>query len=172
MHAHSARIELAPHCSLAPSQARLLFACICAGCLGVAAFLSLQGYWPILPFAGLEMAVLGLALRLSMQRRHQLQTIDVSDDEIRVRSLRKGRCVADVVFPRHWSRVKLRRAFTPSHPSRLTVESQGRVCEVGQFLTEEERRGLAAQLGSLIGRIGESPPLIEEGQDATRLKVT
>lgn len=172
MHAPSARIELSPHCSLEPSQARLLFVSLCAGCLGVAAFLSLQGYWPVLPFAGLEMIVLGVALRLSLQRRHEVQTILVSEDEIQIRLARKGRCVADVVFPRHWARVKLRRAFTPSHPSRLTIESQGRVCEVGQFLTEEERRGLAARLGPLIGRLGESPPLVEDGHDATRLKVT
>ncbi len=162
MHAPSARIELSPHCSLEPAQARLLFVFLCAGCLGVAAFLSLQGYWPVLPFAGLEMIVLGLALRYSMQRRHELQTILVSADEIHIRSMRKGRCVADVVFPRHWSRVKLRRAFTPSHPSHLTIESHGRVCEVGQFLTEGERRGLAARLGPLIGRSGESPRLPED----------
>ncbi|MEP7313664.1 MAG: DUF2244 domain-containing protein [Pseudomonadota bacterium] len=159
MSLHSARIELSPHCSLDSSQARVFFVTLSAGCLGIAAFLSMRGFWPVLPFAGLEMLGLGLALRLSLQRRHQLQTILVSDDEIRVRSTRKGQCLADAVFPRHWSRVKLRPAFTPSHPSRLTVESQRRVCEVGQFLTEGERRDLAARLGSLIGRMGESPPL-------------
>lgn len=172
MHAYSARIELSPHCSLDPSQARMVFASLCAGCLGIAGFLSLRGFWPVLPFAGLEMLVLGIALRLSLQRRHQLQTILVSDDEIHVRSLRKNQCLADVVFPRHWAQVKLRRAFTPSHPSRLTIESCGRVCEVGQFLTEGERRGLAARLRSLIGRIGESPPLRADGDDDQGLKVT
>jgi uncharacterized membrane protein len=172
MHAHSARIELSPHCSLDRSQARLFFVTLSAGCLGIAALLSLRGFWPVLPFAGLEMLGVGVALRLSLQRRHQLQTILVSDDQIQVRSMRKNQCLADVVFPRHWARVKLRRAFTPSHPSRLTIESQGRVCEVGQFLTEEARRGLAAQLRSLIGRIGESPPLHADGDDYKRGQVT
>jgi len=168
MHAHSARIELSPHCSLDSHQARLFFASLCAGCLGIAGFLALRGFWPVLPFAGLEMLGLSIALRLSMQRRHELQTILVSDDEIHVRLAGKHQRVADVMFPRHWAQVKLHRAFTPSHPSRLTIESRGRVCEVGQFLTEGERRALAAQLRSLIGCIGESPPLPADGDDRRR----
>jgi hypothetical protein len=47
-----------------------------------------------------------------------------------------------------------------SHPSRLTIESMGRVCEVGPFLTEEDKRGLARRLAVLIGRVSESPPLV------------
>jgi uncharacterized membrane protein len=52
-----------------------------------------------------------------------------------------------------------RRPDSPLHPSRLTIESHGRRCEVGSFLTEQERRGLAQRLTRLIGRIDESPSL-------------
>jgi uncharacterized membrane protein len=62
-----------------------------------------------------------------------------------------------VVFPRHWAQVKLRRPAARLHPSRLTIESHGRQCELGSFLTEEERRGLALRLQRLIGRVNESP---------------
>ena len=65
----------------------------------------------------------------------------------------------EVVFPRHWARVKLRRPHSRLHPSCLTIESHGRRCEVGSFLTEQERRGLAQRLTRLIGRINESPSL-------------
>jgi uncharacterized membrane protein len=67
--------------------------------------------------------------------------------------------VAEVVFPRHWAQVKLRRPASRLHPSRLTIESHGRQCELGSFLTEEERSGLARQLQRLIGRVNESPSL-------------
>jgi uncharacterized membrane protein len=63
------------------------------------------------------------------------------------------------VFPRHWAQVKLRRPASRLYPSRLVIESHGRQCEVGDFLTEEERRGLAVRLNRLIGRINESPRL-------------
>ena len=159
MDADCERIDLTPHCSLTVAQARLFFAGLCAGCFGFAGFVALQGFWPVLPFAGLEMLVLGIALKLSMDRRHQLQTILISENEVRIECHQKRGPRTQVVFPRHWAQVKLRRAFASTHSSRLLIESSGRACEVGQFLTESERRGVARRLARLIGRISESPPL-------------
>jgi uncharacterized membrane protein len=159
MEAAGARIELSPRCSLTAAQARLFFAGVCTGCLGFAGFLALKGFWPVLPFAGLEMAVLGLALKLSLDRRHQLQTILITDNEVRIECRPKRGSQMQVVFPRHWAQVKLLPSYASTHPSRLVIESSGRACEVGQFLTEGERRGVARQLGRLIGRTGMSPPL-------------
>jgi uncharacterized membrane protein len=34
--------------------------------LGIAALMATQGFWPVLPFAGLEMLVLGWALAISL----------------------------------------------------------------------------------------------------------
>jgi len=63
------------------------------------------------------------------------------------------------VFARHWATVKLRDPPMTLHPSRLVIESKGYACEVGRFLTEDERRGLAGRLGQLVGRMSESPEL-------------
>lgn len=156
----SQRIDLSPRCSLSPAQARLFFGSVCAVCLGIAAVLSLHGFWPILPFAGLEMAALGLCLKLSLDRRHRLQTILITDNEVQVKTTKKGHLLTQVVFPRHWSRVKLRPAALAHHPSRLFIESAGRACEIGSFLTDDERREVAQQLHRLVGRISESPPLV------------
>lgn len=120
--------------------------------------LTIQGFWPVLPFAGLEMAVLGWALKVTLDRRHHAETITVSDSQVSVESC-VGPRRAQVVFPRHWAQVKLRRPSSRLHPSRLIIESHGRRCEVGSFLTEEERRGLASRLQRLIGRVAESPSL-------------
>jgi uncharacterized membrane protein len=72
---------------------------------------------------------------------------------------RRRKLCEQVEFPRHWAQVRLRRADTHLHPSRLTIESHGRSYEVGSFLTEEERRALASRLMRSVGRINESPPL-------------
>ncbi len=65
------RIELSPRCSLSTSQALRFFAVTCLAAFTLAGLLALKGFWPILPFAGLEMVVLGIALKLSLDRRHQ-----------------------------------------------------------------------------------------------------
>lgn len=152
------RIEICPNCSLSVQGALLFFGSICFVSFAIAGMMAVQGYWPVLPFAGLEMALLGWALTVSLRRRHQSQTITVSERDVLVESRAGARCV-QVVFPRHWARVTLRRPSSRLHPSRLIIESHGRQCEVGDFLTEEERRGLARRLDRLIGHVNQSPTL-------------
>jgi uncharacterized membrane protein len=151
-------IHLTPNCSLTPRGAMLFFGSLCAVTFTIALCMALRGLWPIFPFAGLEMAALGWALHLSMRRRHHSQIITVSDDQVAVETFDRKRHDR-IVFPRHWAQVKLRRADTHLHPSRLTIESHGRSYEVGGFLTEEERRALAGRLMRTVGRVNESPPL-------------
>ncbi len=158
------RIEISPNCSLTIRGAWAFFASLCITSFSLAGFVALQGYWPVLAFAGLEMALLGWALKVSMQRRHHRQTITVTEDSVEIEDcLPKRR--QRVVFPRHWAQVRIRAGQSPLDPSRLTIESQGRRCEVGSFLNEQERTGLAKRLRRLIGRIDESPPL--PPQDST-----
>ena len=149
-------IEIRPNCSLTVRGARLFFASACLMPFGMGGFLALKGFWPILPFAGLEMALLAWALKVSLERRFHSQTIIVTESNVSVES-RQRLATERVVFPRHWAQVKLRRPAAGLHPSRLTIESHGRRCELGSFLTEEERGGLAARLQRLIGRVNESP---------------
>jgi uncharacterized membrane protein len=154
------RIEICPHCSLSVRAALLFFASVCFVSFAIAGFLASQGFWPVLPFAGMEMAFLGWALKASMARRHHRQTITVTDANVNV-ELRDREHSVQLVFPRHWAQVKLRRPVSRLHPSRLTIESHGRQCELGSFLTEAERRGLALRLQGLIGRVNESPSLAQ-----------
>lgn len=154
----SARIEIAPHCSLTPRAARLFFLSTCVVSFTIAGLVAAQGFWPVLPFAGLEMALLGWALKTSMARRHHRQTITVSEDSVEVEEARL-RHSSRVVFPRHWAQVRIHAGSSPLHPSRLVIESHGRGCEIGGFLNEQERQGLARRLRRLIGRVNESPSL-------------
>jgi uncharacterized membrane protein len=150
------RIEICPHCSLSVRTALLFFVGVCFVSFSIAGFMAIRGFWPVLPFSGLEMVFLGWALKMSMSRRHHRETITVTDSDVSV-ELQDRRHSVQHVFPRHWAQVKLRRPVSRLHPSRLTIESHGRQCELGSFLTEAERRGLAQQLQRLIGRVNESP---------------
>jgi uncharacterized membrane protein len=149
-------IEIRPNCSLTVRSARVFFASACLVPFGMGGFLALKGFWPILPFAGLEMALLAWALKVSLERRFHSQTITVTESDVSIESCHRAGSQR-VVFPRHWAQVKLRRPAASLHPSRLTIESHGRQCELGSFLTEEERRGLALRLQRVIGRVNESP---------------
>jgi uncharacterized membrane protein len=149
--------DLAPHCSLTPRTALLFFGSVCFATFGVAGAATLMGYWPVLPFAGAEMALLGWALKTSMDRRHEHEHIDVTESEVIIEYSRGT--PTRVVFPRHWARVKIRRPKSPLHRAHLVIESHGRAYEVGKFLSEEERLQLASHLGRVIGGMNQSPAL-------------
>jgi len=152
------RIVIAPHCSLSPRAARWFFASLCIASLSIALPISLLGFWLVLPFAGIEIALLGWALRASMARRHHRQTIIISEATVAIEDQSPPQ-PRRVEFPRHWAQVRIRAGGSPLHPSRLTVESHGRRHEIGSFLNEQERLGLAKRLKRLIGHVDESPPL-------------
>ena len=152
------RIVLAPNCSLTPRGARLFVGSLAALTFGVAGACALAGLWPVLPFAGLEVGLLAWAVQASLRRGAEREVIVVSEECVVVEHQRPG-SARRAVFPRHWARVKLRGPRAAAHPSRLTIESHGRTCEVGRFLTEDERRRLAARLERLVGKTSESPAL-------------
>jgi len=154
-------IDLAPHCSLSTRGALVFFGSVCLVTFGVAGAATALGYWPVLPFAGAEMLLLAWALRSNMQRRFERESIDVSESEVVITYARGN--PPRVVFPRHWARVKIRRPQSPLHRGQLVIESHGRAYEVGKFLTDEERRQLAAELRRLIGGMNQSPTLSGSG---------
>ena len=156
MHA-APSFDLAPHCWLSVHGALLFFASVCFTTFGVAAVATWMGYWPVLPFAGAEMILLGWALKANMARRFERERIEVTEREVII-EFAMG-TPRRVVFPRHWARVKIRRPKSPLHRGQLVIESQGRGYEVGKFLTEEERRQLAAELRRLVGGMNQSPAL-------------
>jgi uncharacterized membrane protein len=151
------RIELLPNCALSPETATLFFVSVAVTPLLIGVLFVARGLWPVLPFAGLELGLLGWALRASLRRRHATQTVEISDTEVAV-TTRSPAGEQRILFSRHWAKVTLR-GYRGWQPSRLLIESHGRTCEVGTFLTEEERRSLAKRLRALIGPTSDSPPL-------------
>jgi uncharacterized membrane protein len=163
--AADSHIDLAPHCSLSTRGALLFFGSVCFATFGIAGAATVLGFWPVLPFAGAEMALLGWALYSNMQRRHEHESIDISETEVVIEFFhgRAHGAPQRVVFPRHWARVKIRQPKSLLQRGQLVIESHGRAYEVGKFLTEEERHHLAANLRRLIGDMNQSPALPRTG---------
>jgi len=159
--------ELQARCSLTPRGARIFIGLLGATTFAVASAFALRGFWPVLPFAGLEVGLLIWAVRHSMRAGQTRETITISANCVEIAHYKVG-SEWRAVFPRHWAKVKLHVPPTALHPSRLLIGSHGRAREVGRFLTEDERRGLAARLQQLVGNVNESPALqgnLDRGAD-------
>jgi len=152
------RIELAPNCSMNAAGAVLFFGATCLFSLGFALYFAFHGWWPVVPFWALEMLALGTALHASMRRRKYSQTVLITEAQISLVT-RSRHGAQKQEFARHWAKVRLRSPPRRHGSSRLTIESRGLACEVGSFLTEEDRCRLAERLNDLVGGMNESPPI-------------
>lgn len=123
-------------------------------CLGIGMLFALYGYWPVLPFAGLEVIVLGIAFYRCLSRSQLREVVTVGSEVV---SVEKGRQQPQQRWecPRAWARVVLEHAPIAWYPRRLTVAFQGRRVEIGQFLNEEERGVLADELQQVLQRSGQ-----------------
>lgn len=149
-------VIVAPNNSLSPRGALVFFLGICCASIIIAAAFAALGYWPILPFAGAELCLLGLVLWLSRKNGSYREVICLSDDTVRI--VKGIDPVAKIEFSRHWASVEFRDASGERH-SRLLIRSRGRACELAHCLTDSERRQLWRHLCTLIGPINNSPDL-------------
>lgn len=99
----------------------------------------------ILPFSGLELLALGIALYITAWRGGNREVIIINEHKIIVET---GRSAPEQrqEFQRLWARVILERSWNHWYPSRLLIRSHGRQTEIGRFLNEQERQGLAIEL--------------------------
>lgn len=146
------RFVLRPNRSATWAQSKRFLAIVATVCLGVATAFACVGYWPVLPFAGAEIALLTFALWWTSHRTARTEVVDIDSETVEVE---KGREEPEQrwSFQRAWARVSLVPARVPQHPSRLLIGSHGRHVNVGGFLTEPERVRLAKDLNrALDGR--------------------
>jgi uncharacterized membrane protein len=144
------RILVSANCSLTPRMALVFFLGVATGSLSIAMYFVWHGFWPVLPFAGLELAFLGGALWLSQRRGRYREVISVFEDRVCVE---KGSGGPEEVFdmPRTWVRVVRERSRRRGHPGKLYLASHGRRVEIGHPLTEDERESLGRRVSELLG---------------------
>jgi uncharacterized membrane protein len=124
----------------------LVFGSLAAVILAVAAGFAALGAWPVLPFAGMELAALGLAMRHISRHADDFERVAVEGERV-VLDIGEARRVRRVEFHRHWARLVVKET---APVFRIVLRSHGREVEVGRYLDEGGRRALASQLQSSI----------------------
>lgn len=127
-----------------------LFAGISVFAMTVGIGFSLVGAWLVLPFAGLEVAVVGAALYGLYRHADDHELIIMDDDHVTVIRYRGGRERSDV-FQRYWSKAALEHPVS-WYPSRLKLGSHGRFIVIGADIDEDERRTLVVWLNEALRR--------------------
>ncbi|PHS72399.1 MAG: hypothetical protein COB22_05170 [Cycloclasticus sp.] len=138
-------IVLRPNSSLSTRQALIFFAGISMVFLLIACIFLCMGLRMILPFSGLELAVLAYCLILALKKGKVQEVITISEKPVLVqRGLEEVEKQEELQMG--WVQVNLEKPTHRGYPSSLIIRSHGRRIEVGHFLVESERKKLAKQL--------------------------
>ncbi len=116
--------------------------------LVIAAGFAAAGAWLIFPFAGVEIAALGVAAWLVRRRAHDFERVALRGDRIQVEFRERG-LVQRFEFNRCWARLVAGSTGT------VALRSHGREVRIGRYCCEESRQVLARELRSRLsgGRI-------------------
>ena len=141
----SCQFIIRPNRSLTRRQQQAFLALMSVVVLGIAGTFAARGFWPVLPFAGLELAVLAGALWHCARSGAQTEVVSVAPGRI---SVDKGRGHLARVWetPLAWVQIRLDHSGIDWYPSRLVIRSHGKEVQLGSFLNEDERRRLAVEL--------------------------
>lgn len=154
--AQSFRLIIQPNASLSWSQARVVLAlfAITFGIIGLV--FSAQGYWLVLPFAGLEFSALAVALWVCVRRNDDREVLTIRKTESGYSEIvvEKGRCGSRPTQCWHvrpsWASLRLVKA-RDSSTGWLELRGSGQVVELGRCLTDAERVALAKRIQPWLG---------------------
>lgn len=138
-------VVIRPNCSLSWQGTVAVYCGICLVSLTISLGFSLLGFWPILPFAGLELIALAISFYVCAVRNSTREVISIQGATVAVQ---KGRREPreSTQFQRAWARVELTKPEQRGYPTRLLICSHGRSVEIGHCLSDIERSQLAEDL--------------------------
>ena len=126
-----------------------LLLALAAVTLCLAVLLALQGYWPVLLIAVVQLALVALILVRAWQRAWVSDVIDICADRITVTQQRHKR-KRQIELDTAWAVIELKQPEIAWYRPRVQLRSGSQVVELGSFLTSEEKRQLAQYLKNAI----------------------
>lgn len=144
-------LVIGPNASMTAGTAVAVMAVMATVSMGIAALFAWNGYWPILAFAGLELAALGLALVVCLRRNRYREVIVFEGSRLRVECGMVGtgaRLTID--WARSSTRVQLEAGIHRNDPTTLSLVNGSRRLTLARCLTDEGREAIALRLRELI----------------------
>lgn len=142
--------EVRPNCSLTREGRVLFFAAVSLLTLLVAVRFLLLGVWLVLPFALLEMVVLGVSLYLFERASHYSEIIQIAPDDIQIVARNGVKTLHEHHFPPYWVQVALQLDPRKWYPSKLFLRAHGQSVEIGACLTDADRKSLAETITTAL----------------------
>jgi uncharacterized membrane protein len=155
---------ITPHRSLSMRGFAILIGIVAAVNFASGVLFMAKGAWPVFGFCGLEVVAVWWAFRANYRSARAHETVQLSDDELRVRRVdAKGHARA-FSFQPYWVRLALREE--PDESTHLHLTSHGRRLEVAAALSVPERADFARALERALAKLRNAPAVEEAPLEA------
>jgi uncharacterized membrane protein len=139
---------LTPHRSLDPTGFLVLMAAVISVSFAAGLGFAMMGAWPVAGFLGLDAVLVYWAFRLNYRDGRLYETVDLTDDILRVTRVSATGRAKSWTFNPYWARCEIaRRSGGTRH---LCLSSHGKRLIFGSFLSPEEKEEFAAALAGAL----------------------
>ena len=139
---------LKPSPTLPPRVLLAILSVVAAINLAFMVAFALRGAWPVAPFMGADVALLGWAFRQSRIAARREEEITLTRSALRIVRRPSPDGLPDIVLNPYWVRVEMNDPRRPEN--QLTLWSHGRGVRVGDFLPPVERFNFANRLKAAL----------------------
>ncbi|QDL38944.1 DUF2244 domain-containing protein [Rhodoferax sediminis] len=129
------------NCSVSPAQLAWVYLSLCVVSLGIGAVFWFQGATLVMPFAWVELLVVGVSFRVYARHATDGEKISLQGAQLVVELESAGK-LERAEFNREWVRVEPR----TGDRSLIEVSGQGRTVQVGRYVRPELRPALAREI--------------------------
>lgn len=129
------------NCSVSPAQLAWVYLSLCVVSLGIGVVFWFQGATLVMPFAWVELLVVGVSFRVYARHATDGEKISLQGAQLVVELESAGK-LERAEFNREWVRVEPR----TDDRSLIEVSGQGRTVQVGRYVRPELRPALAREI--------------------------
>lgn len=135
------------NCSLSPKQLLHWYLSLCAITLVIATGFLVAGFWIVLPFAGLELFLVGTAFVIYARHAADYEMIELQPNQLKL-VMADGSKVTQLEWSPQWSKL----SYNGKYKAPLLFSHKGQKVKIGKFIAEKDKSALHRELKAALSR--------------------
>ncbi|WP_370263762.1 DUF2244 domain-containing protein [Limnobacter sp.] len=135
------------NCALTPRQLLSWYLSLCALTLVIASGFAIMGFWIVLPFAGLELLLVGIAFVIYARHAADYEAIELRPGHLRL-EWAHGSKLTEIEWPPQWTQL----SYNGRYKAPLVISHRGQQVKMGKFIAEKDKSSLHLQIRAALAR--------------------
>lgn len=143
----SSRWVFRRNCSLSPKQLLQWYLSLCAITLVVATGFLLAGFWIVLPFAGIELLLVGTAFVIYARHAADYEMIELQPNQL-ILVMADSTKLTQLEWSPQWAKL----SYNGKYKAPLLFSHRGQQVKIGKFIAEKDKSALHRELKAALAR--------------------